>query len=576
MLLVYAAIILTMLTVMVGMFIRHTGQYSEMLYQETTDSLFLISNDIKLYLNAIETDSYYMVADSSLQASLSDYIRTEGRWSRTQLRDKIESIVYSYAGGNRFTQSVTLITPDFTVCRGSTSLQETDTFLQKLKGRADEERGREFWVASEADPSTILMVRSYREIKNLSLKTMGYLIFRVDMELLVKSLMENYAYLTVDVPLVITDRESGDILYPAGTTDEAFLSVIGRMPANGYQIIKLGENRMFAVAHTVREPKWNYFLLIPYNAIFRSMTESVVIMVIILCSVTLVMLLAANLFSSGLCRHFNVLQMKMQRVRSGNLEPISTDYDYSMRKDEIGYLHQSFDVMLRDFKQLTDDNYTKQLLLKEAQIKSLEQQINPHFLYNTLDLIYWRAKMNDQEEICSVTEALAKLLQSSLSSHQETSPLEQELELCHYYIRIQQLRFDDRMEYTEKIDNALLQKRVPYMCIQPLLENAVKYGVEQSMDACSIELAVYADENLRIAVQNSGSEAPQNLMELLYSGEKKPQGHGIGLINIDTRTKLLFGQRYGLSFESKEEWVRAILTLPLLCQSEKDGKENAC
>ena len=219
--------------------------------------------------------------------------------------------------------------------------------------------------------------------------------------------------------------------------------------------------------------------------------------------------------------------------------------------------------MLLDLRRLTEENDKKQQLLREAQIHSLEQQMNPHFLYNTLDLVYWRAKMGGQEEICMITESLAKLLQSALSRHKEVDSLKRELELCQYYMKIQKMRFDEKLIYQEVYDPALLNAQVPYLCIQPLLENAVKYGVEQTLDSCTVTLKIeIKDGVLIISVENDGSEAPEDLMTLLYRGEKKPQGHGIGLINIDKRTKLLFGAEYGISVESSPDRVRVFLKLP--------------
>ncbi len=204
-----------------------------------------------------------------------------------------------------------------------------------------------------------------------------------------------------------------------------------------------------------------------------------------------------------------------------------------------------------------------QQLLREAQIRSLEQQMNPHFLYNTLDLVYWKAKINGEKEICTITESLAKLLQSSLSCHKDVNSLKQELELCQYYMKIQKMRFCEKLIYQERLDPTLLNAQVPYLCIQPLLENAVKYGVEQALDFCTVILSAKIENGiLIISVENDGSEAPEDLMKMLYQGEKKPQGHGIGLINIDKRTKLLFGSEYGLSVESSPDLVRVLLKLP--------------
>ena len=564
MLLMYATVIFTMTVVTAVIFMWMNKRYAEMLYQETTDSLFLISNEMKLYLDGIEADSYYMVADASLQSNLSAYQSEADGWQKRKLRNQIESSVYNYAVGNKYIRSVTLITPEFSVCRGSSSVQESEAYLEQLKQQANEENGKAFWAVSQEDPSTILMVRSYREIHNLSLKTLGYQIFRVDMKRIANQLMENYSYLTSEIPLIILDQKTSTILYPDPTQiQENTITMIQQLPEDGYKIIRDGKKNLFSVVHMVEKPRWRYYLFIPYNSIFSSIQNCILTVFFSLLVITVAMLVAAGWFSAGMCKHFSILQMKMKRVSSGNLEPMATDCNYQDRGDEIGFLNCCFDQMLLDLRRLTEENEKKQQLLREAQIRSLEQQMNPHFLYNTLDLVYWKAKINGEKEICTITESLAKLLQSSLSCHKDVNSLKQELELCQYYMKIQKMRFCEKLIYQERLDPTLLNAQVPYLCIQPLLENAVKYGVEQALDFCTVILSAKIENGiLIISVENDGSEAPEDLMKMLYQGEKKPQGHGIGLINIDKRTKLLFGSEYGISVESSPDLVRVLLKLP--------------
>ncbi len=409
MLLMYATVIFTMTVVTAVIFMWMNKRYAEMLYQETTDSLFLISNEMKLYLDGIEADSYYMVADASLQSNLSAYQSAADGWQKRKLRNQIESSVYNYAVGNKYIRSVTLITPEFSVCRGSSSVQESEAYLEQLKQQANEENGKAFWAVSQEDPSTILMVRSYREIHNLSLKTLGYQIFRVDMKRIANQLMENYSYLTSEIPLIILDQKTSTILYPDPTQiQENTITMIQQLPEDGYKIIRDGKKNLFSVVHMVEKPRWRYYLFIPYNSIFSSIQNCILTVFFSLLVITVAMLVAAGWFSAGMCKHFSILQMKMKRVSSGNLEPMATDCNYQDRGDEIGFLNCCFDQMLLDLRRLTEENEKKQQLLREAQIRSLEQQMNPHFLYNTLDLVYWKAKINGEKEICTITESLAK------------------------------------------------------------------------------------------------------------------------------------------------------------------------
>lgn len=231
--------------------------------------------------------------------------------------------------------------------------------------------------------------------------------------------------------------------------------------------------------------------------------------------------------------------------------------------DETAYLCEKFNEMNHRLQASVEQMAVDRTQKEKAEYNAIIAQMNPHFLYNTLDLVYWKAKINGEKEICTITESLAKLLQSSLSCHKDVNSLKQELELCQYYMKIQKMRFCEKLIYQERLDPTLLNAQVPYLCIQPLLENAVKYGVEQALDFCTVILSAKIENGiLIISVENDGSEAPEDLMKMLYQGEKKPQGHGIGLINIDKRTKLLFGSEYGISVESSPDLVRVLLKLP--------------
>ena len=119
--------------------------------------------------------------------------------------------------------------------------------------------------------------------------------------------------------------------------------------------------------------------------------------------------------------HFEALVKKMHLFQEGRLELLSTG-EYADRKDELGYLHRSFDEMAVDFRRLVEDNYLKQLSVKDAQIKALQAQINPHFLFNVLQTIHWRAKAAGQEDISQITEALGKILRYTLKEQGAVCP----------------------------------------------------------------------------------------------------------------------------------------------------------
>ena len=195
---------------------------------------------------------------------------------------------------------------------------------------------------------------------------------------------------------------------------------------------------------------------------------------------------------------------------------------------------------------LIDKNYVSELLRKDAELETLEKQINPHFLYNTLESVNWRAKAIGETQISAMTEALGHLLHITLSKSTDIHTMKTELELVRYFMTIQ---------------NAL----IPKLTIQPLIENAVHYGMESGDDVCHIRLAVtLQDKELCIRVSNTGSQFPDNFFEALQKKQYTARGFGIGLLNIDQRLRINFGQPYRIRFYNEDDWAIVEMHIPYL------------
>lgn len=227
--------------------------------------------------------------------------------------------------------------------------------------------------------------------------------------------------------------------------------------------------------------------------------------------------------------------------------------------------------MALQIQNLINVNYKNELLVKDAQLKALETQINPHFLYNTLESINWRAKASGEVEISRMVEALGYLLRAALSHSSKTVPLHQELDFVRCYLTIQQTRYDDQLICTLEADKDLYDIPVPKLLVQPLVENAIRHALEEMVDICSIHIRVYHDSTqLYIQVENSGSVFPDNLLEKLESGSIQPHGFGIGLTNIHQRIQLTYGKNYGLFLFNQNDFAVAQIRLPYVIPAETE------
>lgn len=539
------------------------SSYSNTLYEQTEDSLSYMANDISEPIQSISDLSGYILADPVMQQNLSQQYAQLEMIERNTMQQNIIKRLNTYYSYNQYMVSISIVNDNISITHGrSSSITSNKDFMQKLNLLAQQHPGKEFWVNSGCDDNSILCVRQILKIENLDLDSLALLIIQVDLKSIINDTLK-IANADSSQPNIAI-LQGNDRIYPSKLTNTSFWDQIFSESQEGYKIVHNGKDALFSVSKTLTYPNWRYYLFVPYNQIFRSIIISTIFSVIIVVFLIGLIIWMASILVNNIIKHFDKLMTKMESFKSGVLDPIDVHYDYTNRQDELGQLHQNFDDMLVKLKTLVEDNYTKQILIKDAELKALQQQINPHFLYNTLESINWRAKASKVTEISVMVESLGNLLRSTISEKSDVIPLSKELDTVKSYVQIQQLRYDKRLVFTLQAEERLLKCTVPKMSIQPLIENAIKYGLERMYEPCSIHLTVCEQcESMIITVENNGSCIPPDILEQLHDGTLVPHGHGIGLSNIDARIKLLYGTQYGLSFASHADYSKVTILLPV-------------
>ena len=234
--------------------------------------------------------------------------------------------------------------------------------------------------------------------------------------------------------------------------------------------------------------------------------------------------------------------------------------------------------MTSRIKSLIVDVYQAQLLQKESEFRALQAQINPHFLYNTLETINWMAKLNKMDDISNMVVAISNLMRISINNKRCIITVSEELHYVADYLYIQHVRYKDRLKTLIDVDPSLYGLTIPKLLLQPLVENAVIHGIEKKKSGGFIEVTGRRDANLLIfSVKDNGAGIPEEkLAHILEEKENQDQGHtSLGLITVHRRIQFLFGFEYGLQIDSKPGsgttvWVR----LPMeKCNSQfKPGK----
>ncbi len=233
--------------------------------------------------------------------------------------------------------------------------------------------------------------------------------------------------------------------------------------------------------------------------------------------------------------------------------------DSEVNSREFAYLNRTFNAMSLELKYQFERIYKEELELKDAQILALQSQINPHFLNNTLEIINWEARMNGDDKVSSMIEALGTMLGATMNREQRRFvTLSEELSYVDAYLHIISRRFGSRFKVYREIDKSLLHLEVPILIIQPIVENAVEHGVEAHREGM-VAIRIYADwDKMVIEVKNNGRMEikDKEKVDFLLSGGKQDSkaGHvSLGIQNVNRRIRIIYGSECGLTIQSDEE-----------------------
>ncbi len=239
------------------------------------------------------------------------------------------------------------------------------------------------------------------------------------------------------------------------------------------------------------------------------------------------------------------LSEAMEHVRKGDLTvriPVS-------RTDEFGRLDENFNTMTERLEEHVQEQVQHQRDLNEAQIRQMQAQLNPHFLYNTLDTMKWLAKIHQMPEVASLAGSLGAILRTSISNEQFVT-LQKEVDLLEQYIAIQKIRFSGRFECVIDIPDEIRDCIVPKLVLQPLVENAILHGLDGRESGCVYLYGREQGGNLCVCVTDDGCGMPADILARINAPEPKLlEGH-LGLFNVATILKLHYGPDYGLHAES--------------------------
>ncbi len=370
--------------------------------------------------------------------------------------------------------------------------------------------------------------------------------------------------------------DEGELVHSNGESDFDYSSLrdeIEQMDRTGSKNIMFQGKECFMTVILLQAPEtismFKVVSVLPYDDILMNANErsrsSTILM--ILCFILSLMLI--SLYSQSFSRKINSFKDQMHEAAKGNFNIAKKIGGY----DEISELYDDLNIMIDSINglmgRIIEEQIQKEQLnsrQKDVEFKMLASQINPHFLYNTLETIRMKARSNGQYEIEELVKMLAKLMRRNIQVRDHLVTFRSELELVEYYLKIQSYRFGERIHYQIELRYDITDEKIMPLIIQPIVENAFVHGLEMKDGNGLLRIIVEKTDRCRIYVKDDGVGIEEEKLEELRVGlnnfEKLDKTH-IGLSNVNQRIKLLYGEEYGLIIQSKwMEGTTVIIELP--------------
>jgi two-component system sensor histidine kinase YesM len=304
------------------------------------------------------------------------------------------------------------------------------------------------------------------------------------------------------------------------------------------------------VAYALQNYEWELTGVVPKTEIVNHINRFNHIFILMVILILLAILAFSLATAHVVLRPLSKILKGMESIRHGNLNIILDNNT----KDEFSTIIRSFNYMVEKVKSLIETIYHQQANYRKAEILSLQAKLNPHFLYNTLDMIYWMSVLKEEEEIGEIIVALSDMLRYSISHQNEFVTAREDMSQLENYLKIQKMRYEDQLTYIFFIDEEVMELKIPKLVIQPLVENAIKYAFENMKSNGTIWIRGYLEgDDLYFEVTDNGiGMSSMKIQQISASLEFTNQDMGLGIRMVHQRAKYIYGEGYGISMESVE------------------------
>lgn len=517
--------------------------------QDVVDWTYIKADD---FVGELEDITFSIISNSTIQEILSDLEKDTRRFEKYKKMQSLKDHLSSYALLKDYISNISIVTEDGASYSYNKNRSTSDIKVDREK--VYEANGRTVWGITNKDQQEFVVSRKINSLK--SSRSLGYVSVTVQ-EHAVNDLLNSFKkmdggtiYLLDRANHVVSTEEKdllGETIQYSGRKNELHIdSETGDFAYYTSENISNGWKVAAAIS----------------TGYFRENVENLrnVFYILAFISALVVAALAIKL-SKSVTRPLVALSGQMKRFGQGDFQ---ARYDISTN-DEFGMVGDTFNQMVASIQDLQNEVYEQQLLKQKAELESLQMQINPHFLYNTLETVNWMARMKGISEVGDIVSSLGNLMRFALGPDTYIT-LEKEVCNLRDYIKIQEYRYGDRLKASVEIPEELMAYRIPKLLIQPILENAIVHGVEDKVGDAEVAVTGEMAENtLFIYVRDNGIGMSLEIIHRIFKDDKtveKSKGTSIGLRNVHRRLKMHYGDEYGIRINSRMgEGTEVILTL---------------
>ncbi|HHW00348.1 MAG TPA: histidine kinase [Clostridiaceae bacterium] len=518
------------------------------------------ANTLVITLNKVLVEELTAGIDPMTDLNLQNKIRNQLSFALLLFPD-VESVAFIDVNGKIYGSDALL------------EYNEEKTIKSKILEEIDTTSGNNIWFEMQTrdylttDKNVPVLTLGKRIVNIYTGQKLGSLVLNIkenslsDIYKKVDIGLSGHYYIVDNKGVIISSQNQDDVL--KRIDDFSLLGWILNSN-NTTEIMTLNGIKVLVARNRFQNSEFNLVCQIPLNALTSEIKDITLIIVLIGIACLLFALWIAGKLSRLLVEPIIKLSNNMSKVKEGNID-VYCDITTS---DEIGLLASGFNTMIKRIKLLIDNVYKEQKKKREYELALIQSQIKPHFLYNTLDVIYVLAEMNKIDGVKKTTKALADFYRSVLSSGREIITIEEEIKMVKEYLFIQKIRFPDVFDFEIDIDKDILKNCIVKLTIQPIVENAIYHGLRKKGTFGNVVIKGYSsNDKIIIKIIDDGIGVSEENLKKILENKNIDKKTSFGICSVHDRIRLFFGEKYGLDIKSKPgEGTEVTISLP---KSEK-------